>query len=495
MIDERQKEVETLNENLNHLHLGQKRRVLTSTSTIGDLEDWVAGVGSPWVQIARRDYETKLRQLEKDKNRNEMNQETSLTKKNVSSPSLPSDNTSSAYSTGESFRSSSSNGEAANIPGGLASSFRSIPTNFSEHLLGDRNLSYTSSDANSDAEELACYMSHLEGSESEGFEDAQIEFSPFFKPNSTSSNKPTPFPRILYPRQESVEDFKFYPSFSQTASDSNSSGTQGSNGGKNFSPRNLPENKIVSLIISNEFENKAEKLKSLRESERKTANFIVPSIKVLNCEEGSDGNSSSLRINDSENQKLLRADRLQFRRKSEHALPVRRPFPTQRSISCVESREIRTDNPDTSENVSMEWKVRIRKDGSRYITKRPVRNQALRLREKRILVDRSAPTSDDEQTEVKLGRHWSRDDRKRQFRVAREKKRRRDFMQQRRLEALSENVAADEKVVELCHKKMSKHKQKRMLFDNFVTVQELVAHGNRASDIARENPLLSVTYI
>ncbi|KAJ0029439.1 hypothetical protein NQD34_004436 [Periophthalmus magnuspinnatus] len=61
----------------------------------------------------------------------------------------------------------------------------------------------------------------------------------------------------------------------------------------------------------------------------------------------------------------------------------------------------------------MEWKVKIRSDGTRYITKRPVRDKILRERALKIKEERSGgmTTDDDAMSEMKMGRYWSKEER------------------------------------------------------------------------------------
>ena len=468
-------DLDQLNHAAEHVHISP-RKPIVSTSTIEDMEAWTAEGISPWVQIARRDYETKLRQLEKGGLQKRQNSPLN----EVIEPST--DNTSSAYSTGESFRSSGS-ADDPNLGRDLISRSQSKLEAFS--IL---HTDYVSSDANSDDEGPACYLTHNEdGSESEGFEDAGKEFRPLFSAANFFS-RPIPLSRTLHPTPESSE-FKFFPSTSPLKSFGNDKGANFYVHSDRGSPLDNGSGSDKSQFIDQRIFTDRASIK------RDGTDFTIPIINVSDW-----GDSDNQRSSDEEdapqNSDLLEINRIPVRRKSEHVLPTRRPPPPQRSISCVETREVQgEDLAEASEGVQMEWKVRIRKDGTRYITKRPVREKILRSREKRIAAERSGATTDEDQTEVKQGRHWSKDDRKRQFRVAREKKRRRDFMQRRRLEALKENSPVDGDIAQLCRRKINNSNQKRMLFDDFVTVQEILARSNKADDIKKINPSLSVTYI
>lgn len=83
----------------------------------------------------------------------------------------------------------------------------------------------------------------------------------------------------------------------------------------------------------------------------------------------------------------------------------------------------------------MEWKVKVRSDGTRYITKRPVRDRLLRERAIKIKEERSGMTTDDDAiSEMKMGRYWSKEERKQHLVKAKEQRRRREFMMQSRLD-------------------------------------------------------------
>ncbi|XP_072328328.1 E3 ubiquitin-protein ligase PDZRN3-B isoform X1 [Scyliorhinus torazame] len=148
----------------------------------------------------------------------------------------------------------------------------------------------------------------------------------------------------------------------------------------------------------------------------------------------------------------------------------------------------------------MEWKVKIRSDGTRYITKRPVRDRLLKERALKIKEERCGMTTDDDAiSEMKMGRYWSKEERKQHLVRAKEQRRRREFMMQSRLECLKEQQSTDEKkevnIIELSHKKMMKKRSKK-IFDNWMTIQELLTHGTKSPDGTRVyNSLLSVTTV
>ncbi len=137
----------------------------------------------------------------------------------------------------------------------------------------------------------------------------------------------------------------------------------------------------------------------------------------------------------------------------------------------------------------MEWKVKIRSDGSRYVAKRPVRDRLLKARAMKIREERSGMTTDDDAvSEMKMGRYWSKEERKQQLLRAREQRRRREFMMQSRLDFLREKEKDQDSgpqgqasILELSQKKSMKKRSRRIL-DNWITIQELLAHGTSSID-------------
>ncbi|KAF3860937.1 hypothetical protein F7725_001192 [Dissostichus mawsoni] len=96
-----------------------------------------------------------------------------------------------------------------------------------------------------------------------------------------------------------------------------------------------------------------------------------------------------------------------------------------------------THSSPTASPQRMEWKVKVRSDGTRYVAKRPVRDRLLKARAMKIREERSGMTTDDDAaSEMKQGRYWSKEERKQQMLRAREYRRRREFMMQSRLEYL-----------------------------------------------------------
>ncbi|XP_051911103.1 PDZ domain-containing RING finger protein 4 [Hippocampus zosterae] len=151
----------------------------------------------------------------------------------------------------------------------------------------------------------------------------------------------------------------------------------------------------------------------------------------------------------------------------------------------------------------LEWKVKVRADGSRYAARRPARDRILRERALRIREERSGgmTTDDDAMSEMKMGRYWSKEERKQQLARAREQRKRREFMQKSRFECLKEGPAGGAEghgelsILELSHKKMMKKRNKKIL-DNWMTIQELMSHGARVPEDSKvHNAFLSVTTV
>ncbi|XP_031629472.1 slo-interacting protein 1 [Contarinia nasturtii] len=87
-----------------------------------------------------------------------------------------------------------------------------------------------------------------------------------------------------------------------------------------------------------------------------------------------------------------------------------------------------TIQPQPSEE-RMEWKVKRRVDGSRYIVRRPVRNRTLRAaRASKINEERAndQTTEDDTISEVKMGRYWTKEERKKHMEKSKERRHRQE---------------------------------------------------------------------
>lgn len=77
----------------------------------------------------------------------------------------------------------------------------------------------------------------------------------------------------------------------------------------------------------------------------------------------------------------------------------------------------------------MEWKVKRRPDGTRYIVRRPIRNQLLRERATKINEERNDQTTEDDTiSEVKIGKYWTKEARKKHMEKTRERRNRQETM-------------------------------------------------------------------
>lgn len=137
-----------------------------------------------------------------------------------------------------------------------------------------------------------------------------------------------------------------------------------------------------------------------------------------------------------------------------------------------------------------EWKIKRRSDGTRYITRRPIRNRLLKEREEQLNKERTGiSTDDDAMSELKTGRFWSREERKKHLERAKERK-----IRQHQILAEKHQHPSDQMIVQLSHKKMMR-KKGQQLFDKFTTIQEFLAHGNRDPSNKTIEGILSVTTV
>ncbi|XP_071809000.1 E3 ubiquitin-protein ligase PDZRN3-like isoform X2 [Asterias amurensis] len=174
-------------------------------------------------------------------------------------------------------------------------------------------------------------------------------------------------------------------------------------------------------------------------------------------------------------------------------------------VNQNEENSLGTSQPNKKIINRDEWKVKIRSDGTRYITKKNTRGKILKDRANKIQEERGGLTTDDEAvSEMKLGKYWSKEDRKRHLERARDQRLRREYMMQSRMECLQEQMEEDGKkepnIVELSQRKMLRKKSARkMMLDDFTTVEEMLVHGTRVSPETAKtfcsNPLLNVTTV
>lgn len=157
------------------------------------------------------------------------------------------------------------------------------------------------------------------------------------------------------------------------------------------------------------------------------------------------------------------------------------------------------ENTTTDSRPKMGWKVKVRNDGTRYITRRPIRDQLLKERALRIREERCSITTDDDAgSELKLGRYWNKKERKQHAVQAKEQQQQRELMKQCYMEDKGKTGTLNNKepdIIQLSRKKMMKRRNKR-IFDNWMTIQELLTHGTKSTDGTRlYNSFLSVTTV
>lgn len=106
-----------------------------------------------------------------------------------------------------------------------------------------------------------------------------------------------------------------------------------------------------------------------------------------------------------------------------------------------------TPTEEPSDETKMEWKVKRRPDGTRYITRRPVRNKILKERALKIMEERCGITTDDDAaSELKIGKYWTREERKRHLERARDRKQRKEILMKstKLTEAVDKNEEEDD---------------------------------------------------
>uniref|UniRef100_A0A0R3S5P7 PDZ domain-containing protein n=1 Tax=Elaeophora elaphi TaxID=1147741 RepID=A0A0R3S5P7_9BILA len=139
---------------------------------------------------------------------------------------------------------------------------------------------------------------------------------------------------------------------------------------------------------------------------------------------------------------------------------------------------------------SCEWKIKRRPDGTRYVTRKPIRNKLLKEREEQLNKERTGvSTDDDAMSELKTGRFWTREERKKQWERAKQRK-----LRYHQLMAQRNQQPSDQLIVQLSRKKMMRRKGNPLL-DKFTTIQEFMAHANRDISSRSIDGILSVTTV
>ncbi|VDK87770.1 unnamed protein product [Litomosoides sigmodontis] len=145
---------------------------------------------------------------------------------------------------------------------------------------------------------------------------------------------------------------------------------------------------------------------------------------------------------------------------------------------------------DNKISESYEWKIKRRPDGTRYVTRKPTRNKLLKEREEQLNKERTGlSTDDDAMSELKTGRFWTREERKKQWERAKQRK-----LRYHQLMAERSQQPSDQLIVQLSRKKMMRRKGNPLL-DKFITIQEFMAHANRDISSRSIDGILSVTTV
>ena len=146
---------------------------------------------------------------------------------------------------------------------------------------------------------------------------------------------------------------------------------------------------------------------------------------------------------------------------------------------------------ENSDSSKFEWVVKRRSDGTRYIARRPIKTRLLHDRKQTLENERRGMTTDDDAvSELKTGRHWSKEDRKRHVQRARQHQHYKKLLQQK-LEMMKTSTKDEQShLLELSHKKYQRHAMRDL---NFLTVQEMLAHRMRLP--ATTSNILSVTTV
>ena len=145
-------------------------------------------------------------------------------------------------------------------------------------------------------------------------------------------------------------------------------------------------------------------------------------------------------------------------------------------IQSMEAKETNKENTNKN-NVEAEWRVRRSKDGKHIYIKKSnsSRNKILREREEQIREERCGITTDDDAFTIYQGQYWNRDQRKRQLNRHNDRRKR-----------LLQKAIAKQSYENKTEKTFNEMAQRKMIlpantvFDNFVTVEEILSQRNRA---------------
>ncbi|XP_034939235.1 E3 ubiquitin-protein ligase PDZRN3 isoform X2 [Chelonus insularis] len=167
----------------------------------------------------------------------------------------------------------------------------------------------------------------------------------------------------------------------------------------------------------------------------------------------------------------------------------------------IGSQQVRTTStvlnmPEDNCDPRTEWKVKRRPDGTRYIARRTVRNRLLGNRTLEISEERAGQTTEDDTvSEIKLGRYWSKDERKRHIEHARQRKLRHQSMQHHQ----QQQIKSSRQCREIMNCEAVDEEAKELLLSK-KSFQDTMSHINRIEDVncgtnGKPMGLLSVTSV
>lgn len=170
---------------------------------------------------------------------------------------------------------------------------------------------------------------------------------------------------------------------------------------------------------------------------------------------------------------------------------------TAKDTSCQVQAEIHSTPAAQCSNEKtspLEWIVKRRPDGSRYITRRPVRSKLLKERAKQLAAQHNDVLTTDDETasEVKIGRYWSKEERKSHLEKARNQKRHKESAMKTRT-TKEDSPKYDGTPCTPLHR-LTKQ-QSRKVVENFTTLKELMLQRGADNKGKTFSPILSVTTI
>lgn len=121
------------------------------------------------------------------------------------------------------------------------------------------------------------------------------------------------------------------------------------------------------------------------------------------------------------------------------------------------------------------------------------RSQVLKAREEQVNRERTGMSTDDDAcSDLKIGKFWTRQERKQHLEKQREKKMQRT---QQKLQHRREMEMQGEPLIQTLSHRKQQRQNNRQFFDKFTTIQEFLAHGARDPSLRPMGGVLSVTTV